>query len=333
VANAIQVTRIRAASEEIQAVPIEQLVANAAKWGVYTFDKAKGDLELIFSLSTHLRTLPIEIIPDHLAEQIAVVAERTRDTLKTLAAFDPRQGNPNEMVEQLSAQVAAGAQELLVQTQSWIPFLAYQRGDVQRNIEQMRRAVDEARGVLDGSRTYFETTKREIDGIVVAAREASASAGVGVFTADFSAQATKLETAAKGWLQTTAGFGIATLLVAFFSAFFGLDANASNAHVLQYMTSKLVLLLVLLTATVWCGRLYKASMHQAAGNHHRANALKTFQAFIKAASDDQTRDAVLMETTRSIFAITPSGYLESSEPAVDTGTKVLEIFKGSRAGT
>ncbi|MFZ1547427.1 MAG: hypothetical protein WAT12_10065, partial [Candidatus Nitrotoga sp.] len=81
--------------------------------------------------------------------------------------------------------------------------------------------------------------------------------------------------------------------------------------------------------TIWCGRIYKALKHQSTVNKHRANALKTFQAFVKAASNDNTRDAVLIETTRSIFASSPSGYLDTTDTPSDPSTKVLEIIKGS----
>jgi hypothetical protein len=86
-----------------------------------------------------------------------------------------------------------------------------------------------------------------------------------------------------------------------------------------------------MTATVWCGRIYKATKHQAVTNQHRANALKTFQAFVKAALDDATRDAVLLETTRSIFTIAPSGYLETSEPSAEPVSKLMEIIRSPRA--
>ena len=48
---------------------------------------------------------------------------------------------------------------------------------------------------------------------------------------------------------------------------------------------------------------------------------------MRAASDPSMRDAVLMETTRSIFAITPSGYISESAKASDSGTRVVEIVK------
>lgn len=65
-----------------------------------------------------------------------------------------------------------------------------------------------------------------------------------------------------------------------------------------------------------------------------ANALKTFQAFIKAASDDGTRDAVLLETTRSIFALSPTGYLDTGEPSSEPVSKLMEIVRtpAARAG-
>jgi hypothetical protein len=53
---------------------------------------------------------------------------------------------------------------------------------------------------------------------------------------------------------------------------------------------------------------------------------------VKATDDTATRNAVLLETTRSIFAIAPSGYLESGDSSADTGSKVLEIVKSATNG-
>lgn len=326
-ATQAHIDRILAAIREIRAVPLDDVVVNREKWGPFTFEAARTDLELIFSMATHLSSLPIEILPDNFAEQIAVALEACRESIKKLIAFDPKQGNPNDMQQRLTNEAKSHAQQLLVSAQGWIPFLAYQRGDVQKNIDELSNAVQQARQVLNAARESTAQTKGEIDGIVVAAREAAASAGVGVFTSDFAGQAETLEAAAENWLKLTGVFGGATILLALASAFVAVP----DAQLIQYMSSKVVILVTLLTATIWCGRVYKATKHQAATNSHRANSLRTFQAFVKAASDNPTRDAVLLESTRSIFALAASGYLDASEPAADTGTKVLEIFKGSRA--
>ena len=75
--------------------------------------------------------------------------------------------------------------------------------------------------------------------------------------------------------------------------------------------------------------MYKTNKHQESVNKHRANALKTFQAFVEATNDPTVRDAVLMETTRSIFAFTPSGYLSESDRGPDAGSRVVEVIKAA----
>ncbi len=154
--------------------------------------------------------------------------------------------------------------------------------------------------------------------------------GVATFTSDFNAAAKEMEDAAGKWLWWTAGVGLVTVALAFsFPLLFPIPNNASNIYAAQLFTSKLVTLGALFTATIWCGRMYKAAKHQAAINGHRANALKTFQALVRASSDDPTRDAVLLETTRSIFALGNTGYLDGAEGSGEGAVKILEIVKSA----
>jgi hypothetical protein len=59
-------------------------------------------------------------------------------------------------------------------------------------------------------------------------------------------------------------------------------------------------------------------------NRHRALGLKTFQAFSAATSDNHTKDAVLMETTHSIFANTNTGLLNEPSSA-DSESNIIQI--------
>ncbi len=197
---------------------------------------------------------------------------------------------------------------------------------MQRNINELTRSVEEAGQLVEGTKKDIEQRRGEIGDIIVVAREAAASVGVAHFTADFNAEADKQDQSAEKWLKTTAGLATATILAALLMVFVPVKPEATTPQVIQLFTSKAVILGLLFTATIWCGRLYKAARHQSAVNKHRANALRTFQAFTKAASDDDARNAVLMETTKSIFALTPSGYLEN-ESAPDGGLKIVEIVK------
>lgn len=326
-----QVDNIIALANGLTSVPIEKLVSNPG-WGTINFEPARGDLELLFGLCGHIKVLPISILPDSVADTFAASITQAGKAIELIRTFNIEKANPIEERNQLVRQVKQYAEHLLTTTQSWIPFLAYQRGDIQQNIEALDKSVRDAKNILDASKIEVVNSSNEIASIVTAAREASASAGVGVFTSDFEGRATELEEEAEKWFKFTLRLAIATLVVAFISIYIPIDKDATPAQIFQHMSSKLVVLLVLLTATVWCGRIYKALKHQITMNNHRANALKTFQAFVKAASSDSIRDAVLLETTRSIFAISPSGYLDSTDSS-DSGTKVLEIIKGATGGS
>lgn len=309
--------------------PIDQLVKNTSSWGAINFEASRVDLELMFGLCGHIKSLPINILPEQTAQAFQSSLRNSANIIDRMRSFQIEGvANPTQQRDEIVAQVKSAAENLLTITQGWIAFLAYQKGDVQRNIQALNQAVEQSNTIISDANKYATARKSEVDGIVSAARDASATVGVGHFTSDFSGQAENLETEAKKWLGATVTCAVLTAILALASFFMPIDKDATNAQIVQYMTSKLVLLAVFLTATVWCGRIYKATKHQAATNNHRANALKSFQAFVKATDDDGTRNAVLLETTRSIFAINPTGYLDAVDGQSDQSTKVMEIVKG-----
>ena len=68
-------------------------------------------------------------------------------------------------------------------------------------------------------------------------------------------------------------------------------------------------------------------MHQSTTNKHRALSLQTFQAFSSAAADVQTKEAVLLETTKAIFSLSPSGYIDSKGGGSEQGIRIVEFAK------
>ncbi|TWO71917.1 hypothetical protein FN976_07965 [Caenimonas sedimenti] len=324
-----QLEKVRGLLQAIRAMTTGSLTENPA-WGSINFRDAEAPLDLIQSLAGHLQQLPIELIPEPVMNEIIDRLTRVRDAMNSIAAFDlAKSANPNGERAAFSERVREAGTALLVVVQGWIPFLAYQKGDIQKNINDLSQAVENARAILDKARVDTVAKAGEVDTIVQAAREASAAVGVGHFTSDFSGEATRLDGLADTWLKATAWFAGITLLVAIVFAVLPMDPAASSSYVVHFVSSKVVALVVLLSATFWCGRIYKATKHQAAVNHHRANALKTFQAFVNAGSSEATRDAVLLETTRSIFAISPSGYLDGADSVGDPGSRLLEVIRPS----
>lgn len=324
------IENIKGLIADITSEPINALITNQTKWGPLNFESSRVDLDLIFNLCNHLANLPIEILPENTANSILAAINGCKAEVDKIRTFSIENNtNPTQQKDEIVGHIKRVGEALLVAAQGWIPFLAFQKGDIQKNITELNSAVSTAKGLIEAANEDVALKKKTLEDIISAARDASATVGVAHFTADFSSKEEKLEGDANNWLLATATFGLVTLIAAAGSFFVPLPGEAGSAGLVQFFTSKLILLAILLTATIWCGRIYKAIKHQAATNNHRANALKSFQAFVNATSDESTKNAVLLETTRSIFAIGSTGYLDSTDVGSDSGIKIMEVIKNS----
>ncbi len=153
--------------------------------------------------------------------------------------------------------------------------------------------------------------------------------GVSFHASHFKTEADSNRTASWVWL-------IALTLVGGFTAWYSLGEltaavedlpkDASVGHVVQFTVVRLIVVSLLMFAIGFCSRNYSASRHNFVVNKHRANALQSFLTFEGAAEKPETKDAVLLEATRSIFSPQSSGYAKGmSEP--QAGGPVIEILQ------
>ena len=306
-------------------------IVSRTEWGSINFEDAREDLNRIFAIINHLNILPLEYLTDAAVKQINQALNQVNDVLKRLDEFSLDQGTPTQIRDVLINDIHGQADNFYTIATPWIPFLAYQKGDVAQNISALTSSVQEANSIVATAKDDIESKYEEIDEIVVKAREASASAGAAVFTEDFNKESTGLKDTAKSWLIVTAVLAIAT--IGFAILLWLVSEPTDNPwQAAQKFGARIVVLVVLFTATLWCGRIYKALMHQSVTNRHRALSLQTFQAFSAAASDDGTRNAVLTETTRSIFAATASGYI-ARENSQDSPLKIIELSRAINSGS
>lgn len=321
------VKKLRTLGAACVEMPIDSLVTNP-EWGKINFDKARSTLERMFGMLVPLSVLPLQLLPQNIVETAIGQLTPVAETISQIRNFNIEgSDNPAGRRDQLSEQLKQQLDALYPHLTPHIPYLVYARGDVEENISNLTQSVSQAKGLIDAAKADIAAKRKEIDDIVIATREASAKAGVATFTGDFSDEALALEQAAGNWLKATSILAVVTVVSAAAMSLLLAVVTLAPMQLLQALLGKIIILAVLFTATIWCGRLYKASKHQATTNRHRANALKTFQAFTKAASDDAARNAVLMETTRSIFAHAPSGFLDSKDTSGDGHLKIVEVVK------
>ncbi|MBD1396758.1 hypothetical protein H9Q13_06230 [Pontibacter sp. JH31] len=105
-------------------------------------------------------------------------------------------------------------------------------------------------------------------------------------------------------------------------------SEAFKYELAQYIFNKILIISTLFYLLSICARNYKAHRHNHVVNKHRHNALATFQSFTNAATDQQTKNAILLEATHSIFSSQHTGYMGADAEA-ESPNKIIEIIKST----
>ena len=176
----------------------------------------------------------------------------------------------------------------------------------------------------------FDQRKSELDIVIDAVKKAAQEVGVTQHTINFESASKKYKTLSYYWL---AAISVTTVIIIFASLFafnspIEIDPNDSYAsyRFIQAAIARFTALFTLLIILFWEVRNYNAAQHNFIINQNKQNALSTFETFVSAARDEETKNAVLMQTTRAIFSNLPSGYLKN-ESADDGTSQIIEIAK------
>ena len=115
----------------------------------------------------------MEFLPDAATNQIIQAANQLTPILEQMDKFTiltNAQATRDSLVAQLHQQV----DNFYSNTSPWIPFLAYQKGDVDKNLAKLSSAVQDSRNHIEDAKSDIEIKRKEIDEIITAARSASA---------------------------------------------------------------------------------------------------------------------------------------------------------------
>ena len=297
-----------------------------SEWGEINFEPYSFTFEKMWNTINHLSTLPLEYLSDSDLKKATKKLDEIINSLQQIDEFSlAGTNNPENQRNTLGNNLENKVDQFNTIIAIWIPYLAYQKGDVSENISSLKEAISQAKNEMKDARKAADEKLEEIKEISTQAREAAATAGAAVFTNEFSDEATDQLDEAKTWLWATGILASITATLAIVGLVLSFTGYVSE-NVWQFISSKITLFILLFTATVWSGKIYRALKHQAAINKHRSLGLKTFQAFSNAASDSQTKNAVLLETTRSIFSGTLTGFVDSKQSGNDSDVRIFELL-------
>lgn len=298
-----------------------------AGWGEINFSVVEAEVTSCIQMVKELLNLPLELLPDNVQTGGAQASDTFFQNLRAIDAFSLKQGgDPNQRCQQLCTQVHSAVNQFRQVIGQWIPYLVYQRGDVEENIRKLNAVIQDAQNISAHHVSELETERKEVQRIVESIQTAAAEAGVAVYTQDFQKESEADDKTARHWLV---GAGVmAAFTMGFLVWFYCWKIEADSlVHMLPQLGCRVLAITLLFAVTFWCGRMYKTMRNQAIQNRHRALGLKTFRAFADAASNAETKDAVLRETTHAIFSATPTG-LVNEGAASDVDPSIVQIAGG-----
>ena len=204
----------------------------------------------------------------------------------------------------------------------------------QESLDALMRKADARREASEKQAkdvvVMIERLGTEANAVVAEIRQHAAVAVVSVHAAAFNSLAEEHEKAGDRWLWATA---ITTIVVGVSMALSlvckPISDDAKSGTIAQYAITRAALLVLASYAIVWCSRNYRAHRHLAVMNRHRKTALATFETFIDSTTHAETRNAVLLETTRSIFSSGSTGYIVSEADGGGGPESVVQIVKAA----
>ena len=169
---------------------------------------------------------------------------------------------------------------------------------------------------------------KESADIIEKLRLAAATVGTDVHYVHFAEAASSYKNRGKDWLRGTIIFAFFTLIFGAWNIWYYLfnSPNLTSIQTLQVGMAKLVVFGLLYYAALWCGKMYKAQQHNYVVNQHRHIALNTFETFVAATSDPQTKEAILLQAAQSIFLPQHSGFAPQ-ELETSASPKIFEIIR------
>jgi hypothetical protein len=268
-----------------------------------------------------------EEVPYNLLTNFNNQLEAANERFINFKSFNPNQNNPvnqrDSLIAQLNNQYSGYYQDSL-------PLLTI--GILSGNDLSVQQAIiDKLISELD--KKTKETEKKgeeyltQLDETLKSAEEAAAKVGVSRHSQVFNNESSEHQEQSKTWLKWTVGVLIAIVIAAVIFIFVFPDTTSSSAEIIQFSITKVIVLSAMFYGLSICNRNYKANKHNATLNKHRQNALSTFETFAKAAgTDTQTKNAVLIEATHTIFSNQQTGYLNSEKDS-ESSNKIVEIIK------
>lgn len=192
--------------------------------------------------------------------------------------------------------------------------------NAQETVKRLERLSAQAEEEAKAAAAKLDETLKD-------AQEAAAEMGVSQHSIHFKNEADRHQKRKVLWQWITVGIGVVIFSAGVWNLRLVWAENevTSVSQVVQIGLAKLFLFGVLSFGLVWASRVFRAESHNVVINRHRQNSLSSFKAFVSATGDESTKNAVLVQATRSIFSHQPSGFVQETQGK--SGDQMTEVIR------
>jgi hypothetical protein len=264
------------------------------------------------------------LFPSNIKTNIISSFNEYLSILESIKRFDPKTMNPKAERDNLAVRLNNAYTTMYNLFYASLKInnleMELQNANFQALIESFQNKAD---SLIDS----LEKKEKNADEIINAMKIVSAETGVSKYAEVFKEQADKNRNMAIGWLivSLASAVGIGSFLWWIINQLLvtiekGIDFQIS----IQIFIAKVLLLSFFSVIFYQIVKNYNANMHLYTLNKHRENSLKTFQSFVQASNDPKTKDAVLIQATKSIFESGDTGYISSKDTTI-SGFEITRI--------
>ncbi len=307
-------------------IDIEGLVRKNELGEIYSFEKARKYFEDIKKYGILLKQCPVFELPERRLDSLNQRIHGLIEKLENINRYDPKIDNRvsrDSLIDQLDVEYT----DFLDNIMPLISFLTTHPDTLESIKENATDIIKSMEFMQNETIEKKKTALENADKMLKELKDLSAESGITKYNAIFAEEAQGNKKQAIYWLIATVIIGAISLYIAYlFLDLRPKEENPSAYVIVQFSITKIISFSVLYYLLVLFVRNYNAHRHNYVINKHRQNALQTFSTFVSSATDSDTKNAVLLQATQSIFSYQMSGYLKN-ESEIDNPNKFIEIIK------
>jgi hypothetical protein len=217
--------------------------------------------------------------------------------------------NPSEASKTLIEQVSSAYDRIVHPLLVPLSFTATQATDYARLEREARGVHATIKEEHEKITSYLAEVKLQAANALDAVQKQAAEAGVSQNAQIFESAAKDSLKSADNWLLATEWSAATTFIIALALLLSPLlYTPATTPQSIQLIFSKILVISVAFFVLVWCSKNYRAARHNEVLNQHRANALKTFRAFVEGTADVSIKDAILIQASQAAFSCRSTGF-------------------------